>query len=76
MKKIRLFAAAAICLAAAACSSRGELTADYNVVPLPQSVELAQGEGYKLTSATSIVYTEGDSALLNDANHLADFSVK
>ncbi|MBD5256290.1 MAG: family 20 glycosylhydrolase [Bacteroides sp.] len=73
MKKIRLFAAAAICLAAAACSSRGELTADYNVVPLPQSVELAQGEGYKLTSATSIVYTEGDSALLNDANHLADY---
>lgn len=73
MKKMKLFAVAALCIAAASCSNRGEVTADYNVVPMPQQIELVAGEGYKLTSATSIVYTEGDSALLNDANLLAGY---
>ncbi|MDE5745446.1 MAG: family 20 glycosylhydrolase [Paramuribaculum sp.] len=73
MKKIKLLAVAALCIAASACSKRGELTADYNVVPLPQSIELTGGDGYRLTSSTSIVYTEGDSALLNDANLLAGY---
>lgn len=73
MKKMKFFAVVALCLAAVACSKRGEVTADYNVVPLPQQIDLVAGEGYKLTPSTSIVYTEGDSALQNDANLLAEY---
>lgn len=73
MRKFKLLAVASLCLAAVACSKRGEVTADYNVVPLPQSIELVAGESFTLTSSTSIVYTEGDSALFNDATLLAGY---
>ena len=63
MRKIKFLALAAVCLAAVGCTHRGEITADYNVVPLPQQIDLGSGAGFTLNSDTRIAYPEGDSAL-------------
>lgn len=73
MTKLKLFAAAALCLAVVGCASRGEVTANYNVVPLPHSIVAGQGEGFTLDSNTKIAYPEGDSALMRDAEFLAGY---
>jgi hexosaminidase len=73
MTKLKLFAAAALCFAVVGCASRGEVTANYNVVPLPHSIVAGQGEGFTLDSNTKIAYPEGDSTLMRDAEFLAGY---
>ena len=73
MRKLKLMAAAALCVAAVGCSPRGEVTANYSVVPLPQQITAGEGEGFVLDSGTRIAYPEGDSALMRDAELLAQY---
>lgn len=73
MRKLKFLAAAALCVAAIGCANRGEVTADYNVIPLPKSIEAGQGGGFTLNSSTKIAYPEGDSALMRDAEFLAGY---
>lgn len=73
MRKIKFLALAAVCLAAVGCTHRGEITADYNVVPLPQQIDLGSGAGFTLNYDTRIAYPEGDSALQKNAELLAGF---
>ncbi len=73
MRKLKLMAAAALCAAAVGCSPRGEVTANYSVVPLPQQITAGEGEGFVLDSGTRIAYPEGDSALMRDAELLAQY---
>ena len=47
--------------------------ADYNVVPLPQTVTTGKGAAFKLTQTTPIVYTGTDEAMQQNAYFLADY---
>ncbi|MDE6378079.1 MAG: glycoside hydrolase family 20 zincin-like fold domain-containing protein, partial [Duncaniella sp.] len=75
MKKLTVFLVTLLTLwgAVTSCSRRGELTADYNVVPLPKLIEAVQGESFVLDPSTVIVYTPGDTALLSDARLCAGY---
>lgn len=63
---------AAALLLLASCSPK-EVTANYDVIPMPQEVQAAEGEGFKLTSSTVIAYTEGNEELQRYAGFLADY---
>ena len=55
-----------------ACSSK-EVTANYGVIPLPQSVELTQGDGFRLDGSTVIAVPAGDSTLQKNAELFAGY---
>jgi hexosaminidase len=47
--------------------------ADYNVVPLPQTVNLTDEKPFILDSNTQIFYTDGDEQMKRNANFLAQY---
>ena len=64
--------AATICLTVASCSERTTVEADYNVVPLPQSIsEVKEGDAFILNPDTRIV--AADSAMADEAALLAEY---
>ena len=72
MKKLILAAAVA---AASFAGYAREVTADYNVVPLPASIQPGTSSaGFRLLPSTAIVYE--DASLLTDAGHLAGYLEK
>lgn len=73
MNKFFLMAVMAAGLAVTSCSSRPEVVAEYNIVPLPVEVSLQQGEGFKLSGKTVICYPAGDDALQKNAELLAEY---
>ncbi len=73
MKKTFKLMLGALCLVAAACSSHVQ-HADYNVIPLPQSITLDESApAFKLTASTQIAYPEGNEELQRDAEFLAQY---
>ena len=63
-----LFACAVIpCLAAPV------MTADYNVVPLPNSVTMTGGEPFELTPSTTVAYPEGNKDMERNAQFLVRY---
>lgn len=65
---------AALCLLAVACSNRGDQTANYDVIPLPQEIALNEAApAFKLTGSTQIAYTAGNEGLQRDAQFLAEY---
>ena len=60
----------ACCLAA--CNNVTTPTADYNVVPLPQEINLSEGDGFELNGNTVIAYN-GDDAMQRNAQLLAGY---
>ena len=47
--------------------------ADYNVIPLPANISANEGEAFKLTSSTKIVYPEGNEMMKRNAEFLSDY---
>lgn len=47
--------------------------ANYEVVPLPQSIKLVKGQGFNLTDGTLIVYAGTDEAMQRNAQFLAQY---
>ena len=47
--------------------------ANYEVVPLPQSIKLVKGQGFSLTDGTLIVYAGADKAMQRNAQFLAQY---
>lgn len=47
--------------------------ADYQVVPLPQELNLTQEAPFTLTSRTSILYPEGNDLLKRNAEFLSEY---
>lgn len=47
--------------------------ANYEVVPLPQSIKLVKGQGFSLTDGTLIVYAGTDEAMQRNAQFLAQY---
>lgn len=73
MRKLKFLGLAAVVALLAACAHHGEVTANYNVIPQPQSVEMSQGSGFTLSSSTLIAYPAGNEGLKNDAELLAGY---
>ena len=57
------------------CSMGGRNTskADYDVVPLPKEITQETGEAFSLTSATKIIYPEGNDKMKRNAEFLAEY---
>lgn len=66
-------AAIAAGMAVSSCSHRAEVTAEYNIVPLPVQVTPQEGGAFKLSDKTVICYTPGDTALQKNAVLLAEY---
>lgn len=55
-----------------ACN-KGTVTADYEVIPLPQSIENKQGTPFALQKSTVIVYPQGNEKLQKTAEFLSEY---
>lgn len=55
------------------CSSQAVSVADFDIVPLPQMIQPAKGEGFKLHSRTVIVYPQGNEDMQRNARFLAEY---
>ncbi len=72
INRLRFLMAVAAGFVLTACTSR-EVTADYDVIPLPQQIDMADGDSFVLDKSTVIAYTTADSALRRDAELLAGY---
>lgn len=73
MRKLRFLGMAALCALAIACA-RTEQTANYDVIPLPQQIEVNESApAFKLTASTVIAYPAGNEGLERDARFLSDY---
>lgn len=57
----------------AACGSDKQQALRYDVIPLPQEINLLQESPFKLTRNTVIAYPEGNALLGHNADFLADY---
>lgn len=55
------------------CLAAPVMTADYNVVPLPNSVTMTDGEPFELTPSTTVAYPEGNKDMERNAQFLARY---
>lgn len=55
------------------CLAAPIMTADYNVVPLPNSVTMTGGEPFELTPSTTVAYPEGNKDMERNAQFLARY---
>lgn len=55
------------------CLAAQVMTADYNVVPLPNSVTMTGGEPFELTPSTTVAYPEGNKDMERNAQFLARY---
>lgn len=60
-------------LALVGCSPTKDQTADYNVIPMPQAIEMGQGEGFKLDGKTVIYVAQANDSLAGYAQLLSDY---
>jgi len=72
MNRFKLFFLAAAAFITVSCNfERGE--ADYGVVPLPQSINLLDGEDFVLNSGTRIVYDANNPLMERNAAFLSEY---
>lgn len=55
------------------CNEKTPVEADYDVIPLPQSIAKAETENFTLNSNTKIVYPKGDDVQKQTAEYLAEY---
>lgn len=55
------------------CLAAPVMSADYNVVPLPNSVTMTGGEPFELTPSTTVAYPEGNKDMERNAQFLARY---
>lgn len=55
------------------CLAAPVITADYNVVPLPNSVTMTGDEPFELTTSTTVAYPEGNKDMERNAQFLAKY---
>lgn len=55
------------------CLAAPVMTADYNVVPLPNSVTMTGGEPFELTPSTTVAYPKGNKDMERNAQFLARY---
>ena len=55
------------------CGGSEKITADYGVIPLPQSIKIQEGSPFVLSQSTTIVYPKGNEDLKRVAQFLSDY---
>lgn len=61
-------------LLAASCSNKTEVTANYDVIPLPDKIEVdSAAQGFLFDSGTKIVVTSTDSAMIRNGELLSEY---
>lgn len=65
-------ALALACIFGSSCSNEPSV-ADYNVVPLPSEIKIADGEGFNLNKSTIIAYPAENAQLKRNAELFADY---
>ena len=77
MKKINtfiiIFAAITLLFSCSQQGGKNAESANYEVVPLPLEITSAEGAPFTLTSATKIVFPEGNDKMQRNAEFLAEF---
>ncbi|NDV70413.1 family 20 glycosylhydrolase [Dysgonomonas sp. 25] len=74
MKKLSLFLLSVFTAVLFFASCGGKtVTADYQVIPLPQQVALSDGNSFMLDNSTAIVYPAGNERLKKTAGFLAEY---
>lgn len=75
MKKLRITTIlGAAMLLAASCSNKTEVIANYDVIPLPDKIEVdSAAMGFMLDSGTKIVVASADSAMTRNAELLSEY---
>ena len=56
-----------------ACTKQTTGEANYQVIPLPLEVSTSEGQPFVLTSATKVVYPEGNDLMARNAEFLGDY---
>lgn len=72
MKLLRRIALIITVLYVSACSSEC-VVADYNVIPLPRSIEATTGNGFTVNSSTRILVPENSESTMRNAEALAGY---
>ena len=72
MNLFKLFFLAAAAFITVSCNFERE-KADYGVVPLPQSINLIDGEDFVLNSGTRIVYDANNTLMERNAAFLSEY---
>jgi len=70
---LQLLAAFSLLLASCGAGGNGSAEADYQVVPLPDQIEMTDGKAFTLSGSTRIIYPEGNEKMERNAAFLADF---
>ena len=74
MRRInKLFIAIVIAGSLLACGSSIAGKANYKVIPLPQEINVLEGQPFLLTSNTKIVFPEGNDLMQRNAQFLGDY---
>ena len=56
------------------CSCSGEKTeANYQVIPAPQEIVMADGGEFELSNGVKIIYPEGNETMQRNAEYLAEY---
>ena len=74
MRKIsKLLMSVVVASTLMACGNTTTGEANYQVIPLPQEISTSEGQPFTLTSATKIVYPEGNEMMKRNAEFLAEY---
>lgn len=74
MKNLSIIFSLVVLVSLSSCGdSKPVVTADYNVIPLPQSINMGEGEGFTVKSSTKIVYPAGNEKLQKTAQFLSEY---
>lgn len=73
MRKSLFLSLYVIALALFVSCNKSVTNADYNVIPLPQSIESVKGKPFVMNSGTTIVYPQNDEGLKRVAYFLAEY---
>lgn len=73
IKKLHLLIILSLLLLSCGDGGNGTAEADYRVVPLPDQIEMADGESFRLNGSTKILYPEGNEKMERNASFLSDY---
>lgn len=73
IKRLQLMVAFSFLLASCGTGGNGSAEADYQVVPLPDQIEMTEGKAFTLSGSTRITYPGGNEMMERNAAFLADF---
>lgn len=71
--KIKFFALALLCGMQSVMLTAQNLTANYQVVPIPHEIATTNKKSFTLSSSTSVVYTAGNDEMQRNASFLSQY---